>query len=112
MVEKHFSTLCRVLLLSKPEKWGLVGVLAFEVLTDLFSYIDDVIRPVVAMLTGLGLRGCPDSRILTEAAEGVSVPPPLIALGDRPENGGRKKCPCELLVNVEAIFKRFFTIFP
>ena len=93
-----------VLLLSKPEKWGLVGVLAFEVLTDLFSYIDDVIRPVVAMLTGLGLRGCPDSRILTEAAEGVSVPPPLIALGDRPENWGRKKCPCELLVNVEANF--------
>ena len=80
-----------VLLLSKPEKWGLVGVLAFEVLTDLFSYIDDVIRPVVAILTGRGLRGCPDNRILTEAAEGVSVPPPpLIALGDRPENLGRK----------------------
>ena len=76
-----------MLLLSKPEKLGLVGVLAFE---DRFSYIDDVIRPVVAMLTGLGLRGCPDNRILTEAAEGVSVPPPLIALGDRPGNGGRK----------------------
>ena len=70
---------------------GLVGVLALEVLTDLFSYIDDVIRPVVAMLTGLGLRGCPDNLILTEAAEGVSVPqPPLIALGERPENLGQE----------------------
>ena len=69
-----------------PQILGLVGVLALED-EVLFSYIEDDIIPVVAMLTGLGLRG-PDSLILTEAVPGVSVP--LIALGERPENLGHK----------------------
>ena len=72
-----------------------VGVLALlELLLFLFSYIEadiDII-PVVAMLDGLGLRGCPDSLIFTEVeavvvVDGVS---PLIALGERPENLGHK----------------------
>ena len=64
-----------------------------ELLLFLFSYIEadiDII-PVVAMLDGLGLRGCPDSLIFTEVeavvvVDGVS---PLIALGERPENLGQ-----------------------
>lgn len=72
-----------VFVLSKPlEMLGLVGVLTLEEVVR-FSYIELDIIPVVAMLTGLGLRGCPDSLILTEAeVAGVSVP--LIALGERP----------------------------
>ena len=91
----------KALLFSKPLKLDFVGVLALlELLLFLFSYIeDDIIIPVVAMLDGLGLRG-PDSLIFTEeaavvvveaVADGVSTPPPpLIALGERPENLGHK----------------------
>ena len=50
----------------------------------LFSYMDCVMTPVVAMLMGLGLRSPPPGLNLTEDP-GVSVP--LMALGDRPANG-------------------------
>ena len=64
-----------------------------ELLLFLFSYIEadiDII-PVVAMLDGLGLRGWPDSLILTELEAAVVVDgvSPLIALGERPENLGQ-----------------------
>lgn len=62
---------------------GLVGVLAL----DLFSYIEVDITPVVAILMGRGLLTIPTpgpARILTTLDPGVSTPPLLIALGDRP----------------------------
>ena len=53
---------------------------------DLFSYIEVDITPVVAMLSGRGLRLVAG---LIRTLVGVSVP--LIALGDRPVGTGAKR---------------------
>lgn len=71
-----------VLNLSKPGWWDRFGVLEGVIL---FSYMDWVMTPVVAMLIGLGLLGPVPGLNFTEDEAGVSVP--LIALGDRPLAG-------------------------